>query len=413
MLRWDMLWQRWPMIRWLVALILLALLLLCPQTLHAQEAEIVGAHHQTGWQANYWNNMNLEGVPNVVRHESVLSHDWGNGSPHPAIGVDHFSARWICTTYTPPGRYRFVATSDDGIRVYLDDELLIDRWNDHAEHVDSIERYLPGHHHTIRVDYYENDGVAVARLDWYRVGEHDHDWPHENEWRGEYYDNRYLSGSPALVRGDNEIDFNWGGGSPDWRIDDDNFSVRWTRTLNFSDDTYRFVVYSDDGVRLYIDGDRKIDAWYDMAVTRHTHTLHLSGGSHTIQLEYYEHRGTAQVELYWTREREPERPVGNLITCAPPQPDNYAWIKIYRRDGDGWVTMTPKGIGAICATGYLKIDGLPVDIARYGGSGHPYCVELWVDGQLAESVGNMDRGEAEFRLYAYQDNYTPWQCSPP
>jgi hypothetical protein len=356
--------------------------------------------------------MTLAGTPTVVRSEGALRHDWGTGSPDAAIGPDHFSARWSGTIWMTPGRYRFIATSDDGIRVFVGDQLLINQWHDHAVRVDSAELYLPGQPHPIRVEYYENTGEAVARLEWFRLADDDHDWPHTDDWRGEYYNNRDLSGSPTLIRDDEEIDFNWGSGSPDSRIANDNFSVRWSRTLCFSDDEYRFVVNSDDGVRLYVDGVRKIDAWSDMALTRHTYTMHLSAGNHTIRLEYYEHKGTAQVAFDWSRVRERERPVGNLITCAPPQPYNYAWIKIYRRDGDEWVAMTPKGIGAICATGYLKIDGLPVDVDRYGGSGHPYAVELWVNGQMVNAVGNTDRGEAEFRLYAYRDNYTPWQCTP-
>ena len=380
------------------------------QPVHAQGAEIDAAHQQADWQASYWNNMELAGTPALVRSERVLNYDWGTGSPAAAINADHFAARWVCTVQTEAGQYQFRTTSDDGIRIYLDDRLIINEWYDHAAQVHTAQLYLTAGHHTIRVDFFENEGVAVAQLYWYRTDDHDREWPDDGEWRGEYYNNRYLSGSPAFVRYDDEIDFNWGNGSPDSRIPDDNFSVRWERSLYLSEDDYRFVTYSDDGVQLYINGDCKIDAWYDAAVTRRIYETHLARGNYTIRLVYYEHTGAAQVKLTWSRISEVERPVGNIITCAPPQPYNYAWIKIYRRDGNEWVAMTPKGIGAINATGYLKIDGLPVDVSRYGGSGHPYCVELWVNGQMVNAVGNTDRGEAEFRVYADQDNYTPWSC---
>lgn len=398
----------------LLTVVAIVTLLIClifdVQSVNAQDTGIEAAYQRANWQASYWNNMDLSGTPTIVRSESVLNYDWGTGSPAAEINADYFSARWVCAVQTGAGQYRFKATSDDGIRVYVDDRLIINEWYEHAVQVNTAELYLSDGQHTIRVDFYEKAGEAVARLAWYRSDDHDRDWPREGDWRGEYYNNRYLSGSPTFVRYDEKIDFNWGNGSPSSRIDDDNFSVRWERSLYFSDDHYRFVTYSDDGVRLYVDGDLKIDAWHDMDVTRYTYETHLGAGNHTIKLEYYEHNGAAQIEFYWSRIREVERPVGNIITCAPPQPYNYAWIKIYRRDGSEWISMTPKGIGAINATGYLKIDGLPVDVNRYGGSGHPYCVELWIDGQMVNSVGNMDRGEAEFRLYADQDNYTPWQC---
>jgi hypothetical protein len=77
------------------------------------------------------------------------------------------------------------------------------------------------------------------------------------------------------------------------------------------------------------------------------------------------------------------------------------------------VDVNPRGWGAISPSGYLKIDGLSVDVARYGGRGHPYRVELWANGVLIRSVGNTARGEPEFRVRAGADNYTPWSCPAP
>lgn len=109
------------------------------------------------------------------------------------------------------------------------------------------------------------------------------------------------------------------------------------------------------------------------------------------------------------RRNSPNR-VGNLITCAPPNPPTYAWIKLYRLNGDNQWHSVGKGIGAIHPTGYLKIDGLPVDESNFGGHGEPYRVELWVNDQLLKSTGNFQTGEPEFRILPEQDNYTPWRC---
>lgn len=60
---------------------------------------------------------------------------------------------------------------------------------------------------------------------------------------------RDLSGSPALVRQDGDIDFDWGNGAPGPGVPADNFSVRWTNTLRLDKGNYRFTVETDDGMR--------------------------------------------------------------------------------------------------------------------------------------------------------------------
>lgn len=69
-------------------------------------------------------------------------------------------------------------------------------------------------------------------------------------WRGEYYSNPNLSGSPALVRNENQIGFNWGTGSPDAAIPADNFSVRWATDVSLAAGTYRFYAQADDNIRI-------------------------------------------------------------------------------------------------------------------------------------------------------------------
>src|SRR5690606_13174096 len=83
------------------------------------------------------------------------------------------------------------------------------------------------------------------------------------QWLGEFWNNRNLEGPVAMVRWENAIDFNWFGGSPDPRINSDNFSARWTRTINFPAGTYRFYATMDDGMRIWVDNQLVIDSWTD------------------------------------------------------------------------------------------------------------------------------------------------------
>src|SRR5512139_3672263 len=77
--------------------------------------------------------------------------------------------------------------------------------------------------------------------------------PSYSQWKGEYFNNQGLAGAPSVVRNDYAIAFNWGLGWPNSKISADHFSVRWTRTFNLREGTYRFTVNVDDGVRLWVD----------------------------------------------------------------------------------------------------------------------------------------------------------------
>ena len=74
-------------------------------------------------------------------------------------------------------------------------------------------------------------------------------------WQGEYFNNMTLSGTPALVRTDEAINFNWGGESPHpGTISSDNFSVRWTGNIDGAPGQYKFIMSTDDGGRLWVNG---------------------------------------------------------------------------------------------------------------------------------------------------------------
>ena len=119
-------------------------------------------------------------------------------------------------------------------------------------------------------------------------------------WRGEYYDNKDLSGTPVLVRHDADINFDWRNGSPDPSIPSDGFSVRWTRGMWFDTGTYQFRILHDDGVRFWIDnGDPAWDRW-GAGVSEDTFTRTLTAGEHDLKLEYQELTGGAKVRLRWT-----------------------------------------------------------------------------------------------------------------
>lgn len=126
-----------------------------------------------------------------------------------------------------------------------------------------------------------------------------------DRWRGEYFNNRALSGAPAIVRDDGSADlsFDWGlqSPAPECGLKPDQFSVRWMRKVAFAGGVFRFTLKADDGVRLMIDGATHIDDWNDRSATLRTADVQLKPGNHLIVIEYYENFGSALIDLSWRR----------------------------------------------------------------------------------------------------------------
>lgn len=123
----------------------------------------------------------------------------------------------------------------------------------------------------------------------------------EEGLKGEYFSNRDFQGSPALVRVDKEVNFDWGTGNPAPNLPTDNFAVRWTGKLIPPETrTYEIYARTDDGVRLWIDGKLLIDQWHDRAASTDTARIRLEAGrEYDIKMEYYEHGGFAVAQLGW------------------------------------------------------------------------------------------------------------------
>jgi hypothetical protein len=137
------------------------------------------------------------------------------------------------------------------------------------------------------------------------------------DWRAEYFANAYLGGDPALIRNDVAIAFDWGIGPPDPRIPADSFSVRWTRQIDFLEGYYRFVLWADDGVRLWVDGVLLVDEWHDGVLTDYVVEIYLPRGPHALRLEYYENLGEAMAQLQWSQGPPPTPSITPTPSSTP------------------------------------------------------------------------------------------------
>lgn len=246
----------------------------------------------SGFLATYYSGRNLEGAPIFTRTEPVInwSYDEG-GSPVPgSIPSTDFSARWEgWYTMDRPGAWTFTYTSDDGGRLWIDNELVIDMWYAHSPLTRAVTRQFSAGYHLIRVEYYQSTGGMTSQLIITPPGE----FP---DWMGEYFDNPFVVGEPRLTQSDPEINFNWGTASPDARIPSDNFSARWTRLYNFAPGSYTFSATADDGIRVWVGDTLAIDAWIPQSPKTYTSTLYLNGLV-PLRVEYFEQGGDAIVNF--------------------------------------------------------------------------------------------------------------------
>jgi len=118
------------------------------------------------WQAEYYPNTSLSGLPYIMLNDRTISFDWKSGPPVAGMQSDGFSARWTRTVNLDAGVYLFEVVADDGVRLWVDEGLLIDEWKETAAQSYSAERFLSGGSHRLRVEYYESTGEAVIRVAW-------------------------------------------------------------------------------------------------------------------------------------------------------------------------------------------------------------------------------------------------------
>jgi hypothetical protein len=136
------------------------------------------------------------------------------------------------------------------------------------------------------------------------VGQPEPEFP---DWRGEYFDNKNLDGEPKFLKNDRTLDKTWGLRSPDEDyLPRDNFSVRWTRTLEFGTRTYRFFLDITDGAKLYIDDVLVLNEWVDGERRTVTVDVGLKSGEHEIKFEYYNASGGAVAQLSYEVVNESE-----------------------------------------------------------------------------------------------------------
>ncbi|HET8522177.1 MAG TPA: PA14 domain-containing protein, partial [Thermomicrobiales bacterium] len=118
------------------------------------------------YTTEYFNNESVSGAPAYIDCTPwPIDKTWQYGSPAPGVKSDSFSVRWTADVNFVGRVYRFYARGDDGIRVYVDNSLIIDQWQGNQPERTYDVNVSTGVHHLV-VEYREHEGSALARFGW-------------------------------------------------------------------------------------------------------------------------------------------------------------------------------------------------------------------------------------------------------
>ncbi|MGA9382524.1 MAG: PA14 domain-containing protein, partial [Phormidium sp.] len=332
------------------------------------------------WRAEYFNNINLTGKPvfleNLGRGSRGFSRSWGNGSPTNTPS-DNFSARMTTQRYLAPGLYKITTQADDGIRVRIGNQTVVNRWVDQPYTTNSGYFYSNGGDFPVAVEYYERGGSAAINYNiapatkfrdpvnesqqWkatvYNWDSSQRSAPPIDFWQGDINNSKAIGeinlGSNTRSDGKKGINVNWGNGAPNGdgnRLPHDNFAMRAYTWADFDGSPYKFRVMGDDGFQIlaknqatgqwsYITSQNSWDQAYGPQ-KEITHTL--PAGRYDLHFHQYEAGGDAYLNLDWEKVGNPDidiqlfYPNGGFTQSQMNQMEKAAqnWERLITKDKD-------------------------------------------------------------------------------
>jgi hypothetical protein len=344
------------------------------------------------WQAEYYTGNTPDGVPEYMQEEARIDYDWGDDGAPPGLPKDHFSIRWSGHWEFDQGEYTFFVYADDGVRLWLDDNPLIDAWTagmgPHQAKVSGVTAGL----HKLKLEYFENTGEAAIRLHWRRTDLYP-------EWHGDYYKEPWVEGGFVDDRNDSVIQFDWGLDCPDLVFGYcDSFSIAWKATRFFEPGTHRFFIYADEGYQLFVDGAMvKEGGWHDGQPGGGEDTSYVlevdSLESHQLTYNFHDRGTLAEARLWIVHMAHPTWMIefyeNKTLSGSPTitDPDGY---KVFFDWGSGRPRKEMPSNGfSIRWSGPRYFHAGCYRFGFFADDG----VRLWVDGELLVDQWHDGRGE--------------------
>lgn len=121
-----------------------------------------------GLRAELFDNIALEGAPRIERTDRQVDFSWTIAPPDSTLPLDWYSLRWTGALTVPGvGTVRIGVDGNDGFRLFLDGQLVLDNWRKQSAGRHIAQRSLaPGRSYQVRLEYYENTGSGRVKLIW-------------------------------------------------------------------------------------------------------------------------------------------------------------------------------------------------------------------------------------------------------
>ncbi len=183
------------------------------------------------WQAEYFDNPLLKGNPARAIREETIDHDWGYNAPSEGVPADHFSVRWNTQTFLERGDYTFSVTVDDGVQLWVDGNLIIDKWRVQSVRTFTASYWLDEGEHTIQTHPKERDDYHPKR-------------PQERD--GDYHKQPAPYHSESLVIDNRDAGFTWGGPRQHRNASEGGYKHSFYWTKNTSTQPVNYGKWSPD-----------------------------------------------------------------------------------------------------------------------------------------------------------------------
>ena len=351
------------------------------------------------WKAEYFNNTNLTGTPVFVENLGDGSQgfykNWGNSSPTNTPS-DNFSARITTQRYLAPGLYQIQTQADDGIRVRIKNQTVVDQWTYKSFATNSGYFRSNGETVPIAVDYSELGGGAALNFfniipatkfqdsvnpsqQWkatvYSWNSSQGSAPPTNFWEEDINNPNAIGvinlGSNTRNDGKKGINANWGTGAPNGdgnRLPHDFFAMRAYTQANFDGSSYKFRVEGDDGFQL-LARNQSTGQWFNItspnqwtqSYSAKEINYQLPAGQYDMHFHQYEGAGGARFDLSWEKMGNPKL---DIQLSYPKEGFTQSDINQIEKAAQNWERIITKDKDS---SGVLKISIVkaPTDFEYY------------------------------------------------
>jgi hypothetical protein len=281
-----------------------------------------------GLAASYFSNTDLAGEPVLKRIDGPLDQRWSaNKGPAGELRAP-LSVRWegfLIAEATAD--YTLITTGDDGVRLWLDGQKLIDKWVIRSSSADQVVVELEAERpYPIVIEFFDRGYLGEFRFEWQSdqierqlvpasalaTGEIAPPAPAgEPGLQARYFANQNLQGEPVLIQVEPLIDRSWGRSGGPTATMRAPLSIQWRGSLiPPADGLYTLITTSDDGIRVWLDGKKLIDRWVVRYASEDQATVDLKANrAYPLVIEFFDRGYNGTVRLEWQSNTIPRQVV--------------------------------------------------------------------------------------------------------